>query len=142
MRKVLFTIAILGLLVSGYLFIEYVTGGPIVCGKWGSCEAVRASAYAYLLGLPTPAYGLIFYSVLALGAILTTPTTAARLRLPLRLLTVIGVGTSIWLTYIEAFVIHAWCIWCVASAVLTVLAFVVVWTSHTPPQVTAASIPE
>lgn len=129
MRIPLFATAIVGLLVSGYLLVTYLTGGPIICGEWGSCEAVRGSAYASFAGLPTPAYGVIFYLVLAIGAVLATPDRQSHLRAPLALLTAIGVVVSAVLTYIEAFVIHAWCVWCVVSAVITVVAFIIVWTN-------------
>ena len=36
---------------------------------------------------------------------------------------IVGVGFSAYLTYLEAFVIHAWCQWCVASAIIMVLVF-------------------
>ncbi|MEX1997740.1 MAG: vitamin K epoxide reductase family protein [Candidatus Andersenbacteria bacterium] len=128
MRKALFVIAILGLLISGYLYITYTSGGPILCGS-GGCEEVRGSAYAHLFGLPTPLYGIIFYVLLGVSAILWTPPWYRRLHFPLLLLTGIGLVVSIWLTYLEAFVIEAWCRWCVVSAVLTLVAFALVWST-------------
>lgn len=132
LRIPLFIIAVLGLLVSGYLYITYTTGAPIVCTGGAGCDTVRASAYATILGLPTPAHGIIFYLILAVAALLSTPQNASWMRLPLALITGVGVAVSGWLTYLEAFVIEAWCLWCVASALLTVLAFVLVW--YTLPQ--------
>jgi len=127
MRRILFVIAILGLLVSGYLAVVYITGGPIVCGEAHGCETVRASQYSSFIGIPTPLFGVIFYLLLAAGAILFTPGNRRRLAWPLALLTAIGLLTSAWLTYLEAFVINAWCFWCVISALLTVAAAVIVW---------------
>jgi len=126
-RYLLFIIAILGLLVSGYLFATYVLGGPIICDGSGGCEIVRASEYSTMFGLPTPTYGLLFYLVLALGALLATPERAGQLHLPLVLVTGLGAAVSVYLTYIEAFVIEAWCLWCVISALLSFLAWGVVW---------------
>lgn len=125
MRRLLFLIAILGLLISGYMFTVYVLGGPILCGS-GGCETVRASQYARLLGIPTPAYGLVFYFLLALGALLLS-SQPKRAYWLLVLLTGTGLAVSAWLTYLEAFVIHAWCRWCVVSAGLSLVAFVIVW---------------
>ncbi len=127
MRKILFTIAIVGLLVSGYLSIVYATQGPIPCSLHGGCEVVRASTYAHIFGISTPYYGVVYYVLLALGALLLTPLRKAALRIPLLVLTGMGLAVSIWLTYLEAFVIQAWCQWCLVSAVLTLLAFLVVW---------------
>jgi len=116
----LFAVALAGLAVSGYLLWAYVSGGPIVCGQEAACEVVRASAYASLLGVPTPLHGVVFYTLLGFGAIF-------RLKGPLKLLTLIGLIVSAWLTYLEMFVIEAWCRWCVVSAALTVIAFLVMW---------------
>jgi len=127
MRIRLFIIAIAGLLISGYLFVAYTTGGPLVCADKASCDIVRSSQYANLFGLPTPFYGLIFYALLAGGALLATPIHMKRIHPPLYLLTGIGLVVSIWLSYIEQFVLHAWCIWCAASAILSLLAYLVVW---------------
>lgn len=125
-RYVLFAVGIVGLLVSSYLLYTYVTGGPILCGD-GSCEVVRASEYASIVGIPTPLYGVVFYVLLIVGALLWVPPYEARRRYALLILTGVGLVVSFGLTYIEAFVIHAWCRWCVVSAVLTVIAFLAMW---------------
>lgn len=122
-------IALLGLLVSGYLYFAYVSGGPIVCGANRSCEVIRASVYANFFGLPTPAYGLIFYGLLGVGAALWSGERNRRMYWLLVLLTGGGLVVTAYLTYLEAFVIHAWCRWCVVSALLSVSAFVVVLLS-------------
>lgn len=126
-RYLLFIIAFLGLLVSGYLFVTYLSGGPIRCGDGHGCEVVRGSAYSNFFGIPTPAYGLLFYVALGLGAALWSDGSHKLVYLFLLITTGIGLAISLYLTYLEAYVIHAWCRWCVVSAVLTVLAFLVVW---------------
>ena len=128
MRKPLFIVALLGLIVSGYLLFEYVSGGPILCGVNSSgCDTVRNSPYAYFLGIPTPLFGVLFYICLAVGALMITEKTYKLVRMPLTLLTGIGLAFSLWLTYLEKVVIHAWCTWCLASALLSVIAFYFVW---------------
>lgn len=127
MRKSLFLIAIAGLLVSGYLFVTYVTGAPIICSTDHGCDVIRNSQYAQFFGIPTPAYGLIFYSLLAIGALLWTPAYARLMRLPLALLTGSGIAVSAYLFYLSKFIIEAWCSWCLVSAILTVIAALLVW---------------
>lgn len=128
MRKLLFLVAIAGLLVSGYLYVGYTEVGPIPCPLSGGCEVVRASQYAQFFGLPTPLYGVVFYLLLALGALLL-PRYRAALRIPLLVLTGIGLAVSLYLSYLEAYVVRAWCTWCVVSAVLTVIAFGLAWAT-------------
>lgn len=128
MNKLLLVITVLGLAVSGYLLFAYQTAGPMVCLSEHGCEAVRASRFAAIFGLPVPLYGVFYYFGLGVLAALWNPAEARRLRLPLRALTGAGLAASVWLTYLEAFVIKAWCSWCVISAVLAVMAFLLVWS--------------
>lgn len=132
MHKGLLAIAIAGLIVSGYLFIGYVSPIPIICGEHAGCNDVKASWYAYPFGIPMPTFGLIFYASLAFIASLWNDGTARRLYFPLILLTGTGLAVSAVLTYIEAYVIEAWCTWCIASAVLATIAFVVSWVRPAP----------
>ncbi len=127
MNKILLAIAIAGLIVSGYLLVFYTTGAPIPCGVHGACETVRNSSYASFFNIPTPAYGVVFYLILAVLADAWQPGASPWQRLAVWITVSAGVAVSIFLSSIEAFVIHAWCRWCVVSALLTVAAFVVVW---------------
>lgn len=86
------------------------------------------SRWATFLGLPVAAWGVAFYVVL-LGvslAGLQGPWAESRtVSLALVALTGWGVLFSAWLTYLELFVIRAICQWCVVSAVLVAITFVV-----------------
>jgi protein-disulfide isomerase len=111
--------SIVGAAASTYLMVEYLTGQPGVCLTGSGCDLVRASAFAYPLGIPTPLIGLVFY----LGAIWLTLRTVdvdsiAGLRVETALLSlaVIGATASMVLTAIEAFVIGAFCSWCLVQA--------------------------
>jgi len=126
MRPSLLVIAWLGLLISGYLFITYISPVPLVCGT-GGCHDIQASLYAKHFGLPTPLYGIIYYFLLGILAVLWRPNAGWWLRWSLIVLTGVGFGVTLWLTYLEAFVIKAWCTWCVGSAVLATLAFIITW---------------
>lgn len=121
-------LALVGLFVSAYLLL-YSMGyyGDILCGT-GACEVVQTSDYAVFLGLPVPAWGTAWYAaVLTLALVAANGGTAAST--PARLLGLLaagGLAFSAYLTWIEAFVLEAWCRWCVVSAVLTVLIFLLV----------------
>lgn len=129
-RLTLFVLALLGLLISTYLLYVYVLGGPILCNGGHGCETVRASAQAKFWGVPTPAYGVLFYVVTAALAWLTTFMTKPWLRHGLLMWTAGGFAVSVYLTAIEAWVLEAWCVWCVASAVVATLIFILAWSSH------------
>lgn len=122
MHKGLAGIAFIGLLLSGYLLIAYVSPEPVPCLSGGGCQAAQLSKYASFLNVPTPAYGIIFYVSLGVLAALWNKDSKKKI-LPL-LVVLVGSGlvVSAFLTYVEAFVLEAWCSWCVASAVLVVVA--------------------
>jgi protein-disulfide isomerase/rhodanese-related sulfurtransferase len=134
MRKLLLmALSLVGLFDSIYLLWEYTSPAhPMVC-MGGGCDAVRASAYSHLGGLPVPIYGVFMYGFLVLLLFLfpLLPTSFARLTQYVVLL-VSGASFlfSVYLTGIEAFVLHAWCVWCVLSALLVTAIFLLSLTER------------
>ena len=116
-------IALVGLFVALYLTL-YKVGviGELACSI-GSCETVQTSRWSTFLGLPVAAWGLAFYAsvlAMALTGLMERYENSRPLALGMLALTAWGALFSLWLTYIELFVIHAICQWCVISAVLAV----------------------
>ena len=114
-------VALVGRFVELYLWL-YNAGviGALACGA-GSCETVQLSKWATLLNLPVAAWGVAFYAVVCVVAIALVQERwegSRKLSLALLLLTTWGLLFSLWLTYLELFVIHAICRWCVVSAVI------------------------
>ena len=125
-RMAIALLALAGLMISSYLTM-YKLGylGEIQC-TIGGCETVQTSRWSRFLGLPVSAWGLGAYVTLLTLSIIGVQPRFARERwvaLALFGLSAVGVVFSAWLTYLEAFVIHAWCQWCVISAVLITLIF-------------------
>lgn len=125
-RMLLCLVALVGLFIAAYLTLyHYGVIGALSCSI-GSCERVQTSRYAMFLGLPVAGWGLGFYLLLiALSFAFMQPRFAESrgLALFLVLLTGWGVIFSAYLTYLEGRVIHAWCEWCVSSAILVTIAF-------------------
>ncbi len=125
MRKpISLALALLGLFDSLYLLWTYTLTKPIMCFGSG-CDAVRNSPYAHMGGLPMPALGVAGYVLIALLIIaesLVPPALAIELRYGLAGATAFGFLFSLYLEYLQKFVIHAYCTWCVTSGlVMTVL---------------------
>jgi uncharacterized membrane protein len=117
----------LGILVSGYLVSKRFTGGSLACTRWADCDVVNNSVYAQLFGVPVSAIGLAGYMLLlglALAALRTNDAMQRRIILLNAVLTLGGVGFSVYLTYLEIYVIEALCTWCVTSAVIISLLLV------------------
>ncbi len=118
--------ALAGIFVALYLLL-YKLGlvGALNCSI-GSCETVNTSKWATFLGLPVAAWGVGFYiGMFALAVASTQERFADSDGMSKTLLLYSGVGVmfSAWLTYLELFVIHAICQWCVVSAILVTLIF-------------------
>lgn len=125
-RMAVALLALLGVLVSLYM-LAYGLGltGPVLCSV-GDCEAVQSSEFSRIGGIPVSALGAGGYLLLLGVALLGLQPSFHRSRLVSLVLLaggVVGTAFSAYLTYLEAFVIRAWCQWCVSSAVIMVLAF-------------------
>ena len=125
-RMVIAILALLGLLVSLYM-LAYALGltGSVMCGL-GDCGTVQNSPYAKIGPIPVAGFGVLGYLALVFMSFKgLQPGSKGSRVVPLSLLGggVLGVAFSAYLTYLEAFVIHAWCQWCVSSAIIMVLAF-------------------
>jgi uncharacterized membrane protein len=118
-------LALAGVFVALYLTLyKFGVVGALTC-QIGSCERVNTSRWAVFLGLPVAAWGMGTYIILfalALAGVQGAPSRP--IAWALTLLSGWGVAFSAWLTYLELFVIHAICMWCVISAILMALIFI------------------
>lgn len=113
-------LAIFGLAVAAYMTYVEVTAVEAVCGPFGDCNTVQSSAYAKFLGIPVGVIGLAGYLAI-LAAWLWGRSGNATARMALLAMAVIGVIFSIYLTWLELFVIQAVCLWCLTSAVIMMI---------------------
>lgn len=117
-------LALAGIFVSAYLYL-YKIGviGTLACGS-GGCETVQLSPQSRFMGVDVALIGLIGYVVLLALAVLTLQPRFTGRSWPLVGLGVLSAGAllfTLYLKYLEFFVIHAICRWCVASAVIILL---------------------
>jgi len=129
-RMWLAMLALVGAFIAAYLTLyHYGYVGTLACtGDGAGCEAVQASKWARLFGFPVAAWGLGYYlSVLALAVVGTSDRFAESRGFAILLLALTAWGAlfSGWLTYLEAGPIGNWCQWCIASAIVAALLFVV-----------------
>ena len=121
-------LSLAGFFVSAYLYL-YKIGriGTLACGS-GGCETVQQSPWSRFAGVEVSLLGMAGYAgLLGVSLAALQPGLAAR-RWPTSLLLVLaglGVAFTGYLTFLELFVIHAICRWCVGSAVIILAIFVV-----------------
>jgi uncharacterized membrane protein len=122
-NRLIFILSLGGLLVSGYLLERYISGGRIACGSDLGCDLVRKSAYSHLFGVPLPFYGLVYYLIILGLSFFKTIKPFKHLNLMLLFFSLIGLLVSLYLFYLEIFVIRAVCFWCTVSGVITLQIF-------------------
>jgi uncharacterized membrane protein len=115
-------LAIAGIVVAGYLAYIAVSGNDAACGPVGDCNTVARSEYSgLLLGIPNGFLGVAGYAVILIGwltARYAQPAAARPAVLGVFAASVLGTLFSLYLTFLEPFVLGASCAWCLTSAIL------------------------
>lgn len=122
-------LAVAGLAVAAYLTFVEVGDSSAVCGPVGDCNAVQQSEYSRLFGvIPIGLLGVIAYSLILVAAVIARRFERQRDALTVGIfgLSAIGVLFSMYLTFLEPFVIGATCAWCLTSALVTTM---LMWTT-------------
>ncbi|MCM3872900.1 MAG: vitamin K epoxide reductase family protein [Pyrinomonadaceae bacterium] len=118
-------VSLAGLADSIYLTVEHVSGRSVKCTIVSGCSEVLSSPYATVRGIPLALIGATaYFSVFSLATL-----AAFDYRLTRTLLTIL-VGlmflTTLWLIYVQAFVIGHFCQFCLLSAIVTTIIAVLV----------------
>ena len=119
---VLFVFAILGFSDASFLTIEHYQNRIPPCTTAG-CETVLTSPYSSMFGVPVALLGMIYYLVIALGLFAHIEGKHEPSLRAVLLLTVCGFLMSMWFIGAQAFLIHAWCLYCLGSATISTILF-------------------
>jgi uncharacterized membrane protein len=122
LQKVGAFLAAFGIGIATYIALEAAGGNAPACIAGSSgCLTVAESSYSHVAGVNVAVFGIVGYVLLLIASIVRgDPGRLAGFALSLT-----GFGFSVYLTYLELFVIDAICQWCVASAVVMTLLFAV-----------------
>lgn len=122
-------LVVIGIFVSGYLSYVKLTAVPMVCVEGGlfNCERVQNSSYGYFMDIPIAWLGLGVY--LITGALLLlekrVPFIAEYGRLMIFGLILFAFVYSMWLVYVQFFILEALCPWCLTHEANMTVLFVV-----------------
>lgn len=111
-------LALLGLADAVYLTAEHLAGANVSCGESTGCQDVLGSRYATIGKVPLAGLGaLAYFAAFAAATLAAFGYRRARIALS----TVVGVMflATLWLLYVQAFILHAFCRYCLLSASLT-----------------------
>ena len=113
-------VSLAGLADATYLTVQALTGETLGCGGSPDCFKVLGSAYARVAGIPVASFG-----VLAYFSVFTFATFALFGYARARIFLILTVGAmflgTLWLLYVQAFLLHAYCRYCLFSAATTFL---------------------
>lgn len=125
LSRLLLIPGIVGLLDATYLTSAHYSGRPVACSVLGGCEQVTTSAYATIGGIPLALFGAFYYLAVILLIIVSIELWNKRILGMIALLTGIGFIVSLVLLYLQAYVINAFCLYCLVSAASTTIIFFV-----------------
>jgi len=141
-RQVIFIIAIatVGLANAGQLYGQYVeslrSASPIVCVVGSGCQAVVMSLYGSTLGIKNELFGIFYYGMLvAIGlCVLFLPKLLTKGLLWLvRIASVTAMLFSLYLLYIQVFILKTLCFRCLVAILLNVLLLILVLSLQANP---------
>lgn len=110
-------ISLIGLAEATYMTIQYLTGETIICAGSTGCFEVLGSRYARVGGIPVAAFGAVAYFA-AFSFAIFTAFGYARTRLFFSLTVWAMFAATLWLLFVQAFLLHAFCRYCLFSAAI------------------------
>jgi uncharacterized membrane protein len=124
LRIILYTIAavvsLAGLADATYLTVQALTGETLVCGGSTDCFRVLGSSYARVGGIPLALFGTLgYFSAFSFATFAAFGYSRARTFLILTIGAMFLV--TLWLLYVQAFLLHAYCRYCLFSAAIVFL---------------------
>lgn len=113
-------IALVGLAEATYLTVSYLAGETVVCGGSGTCMEVLGSKYARVGSVPISAFGaLAYYSAFSCATF--AAFAYARARILFAIVVAAMFLFTLWLLFVQAFLLHAFCRYCLFSAAMIFL---------------------
>jgi uncharacterized membrane protein len=117
-------IGFLGFLDSLYLTIQHYSGEEITCNIIHGCDVVTNSVYSMIGPVPVALLGVLYYLAIVFAVILYWDTKRKKIMQLAAWATTAGFIMSVYFLIIQAFVLHAFCQYCLGSAVTSTLLFI------------------
>lgn len=125
MIKAMMVVAVMGFLIALYSFLHnqgFASGTFCQINESFDCDVVNKGAYSTLFGIPVSLIGLLGYGFIGVAAFLKHRNFTDRsLSVFLLIASTGGMLFSFYLTGLEAFILHAWCLLCLTSQILILI---------------------
>lgn len=113
-------IALAGLADATYLTVQFLTGETVVCGGSADCFRVLGSAYARIGGIPLAVFGVLaYFSVFSFATFAAFAYERAGQLFAWAVWAMLAM--TLWLLFVQAFLLHAFCRYCLLSAAIVFL---------------------
>ncbi|MBU6427083.1 vitamin K epoxide reductase family protein [Patescibacteria group bacterium] len=120
----LLVVALAGFVDASYLTIEHFQGAIPPCSLTGGCETVLSSPFSTFLGIPVSLLGALYYLTILICAFAYLEGKHEWMMRFALWFTVFGLAASLWFVYLQVFVIHSYCVYCIGSAITSTVLFV------------------
>lgn len=117
-------IAVLGFADATYLTIEHYQGVIPPCSITGGCEKVLTSDFSSIAGIPVSLLGVVYYLLVSIGIFAYLDSKNGLILKYALMLPTAGILFSLWFVYLQALVLHAYCFYCLISASLSTILFI------------------
>jgi len=119
-------LSIVGFTISTYIYNKKITKKKLVCPRRSNCDTVIHSDYSKILGIKVEVLGMIYYFLV--GSVYTYvfifSLWSENVALVMLGISMCSVLFSIYLVSMQAFIIKQWCIWCLSSALISIVIFI------------------
>lgn len=124
--NVVVLLGLAGFLISFYIYKKKKTKKKLICPRRSNCETVIHSDYSKILGIPVEVLGMIYYFFISSSYIVISifGFWSSYVSVALVGVSMCSVLFSIYLVSIQMFVLKHWCIWCLSSAFVSILIFI------------------
>lgn len=130
--SIILLLAVVGFVVSLYIFLKKRRRKPLTCFLGHNCNVVVNSKYQALLGVPNELVGVVFYALmLVVGLVLWSGVSLPLLMVWLIFgISLVAALFSVILTGIQWFILHDWCEYCLLSSAMSIAIVIVEIMAH------------
>ena len=120
----LIIISFIGFLDATYITLKHYLGVPITCSILNGCEKVTTSVYSTVFNIPVALIGSVYYLIIFALIILYLDIKKETIFYTASKITALGFIASIWFTYLQIFVLKAFCFYCLVSSGTSTILFI------------------
>jgi uncharacterized membrane protein len=129
MIKVILLLSIVGIFDTAYLTIKRFTHENVNCSIFEGCDFITTSGYSAIFGVPVAVLGIIFYILIFALTLWHIKSKNKKILNYLLGLSSVGFIMSLWFVYVQAFILDAYCLYCLVSAGLSTTIFILILIS-------------